>query len=144
MVETRDRCALWFGACCIGLGLATAAWPHGAARWIQEGPYYRIISNEPTVHCCGPNDCEMWPEKDVEVRPDGYHLKSTGEVIPFGKTQYTEADQVQRSRYWRCHNSRLNDQARAAKRSPSWNWQPSRHDSTNYGTACFFVPGGAS
>jgi hypothetical protein len=86
----------------------------------------------------------MWPEQDVEVLPDGYHLKSTGEVIPFGKTYYTEADQVQHSRYWRCHNSRLNDQARAAKPPPNWNWQAPRHDSTRYGTACFFAPGGAS
>jgi hypothetical protein len=56
---------------------------------------------------CVPFDCERWPGADVDVQPDGYHLKSTGEVIPFRKS-YTSID----TQFWRCHRNDGRKQAR--------------------------------
>jgi hypothetical protein len=127
------------------LGLAVtatgAAWPHGVAAWIMNGPYYSILTGQPNVHCCGPNDCEMWPEDDVSMEPDGYHLKSTGEVIPYDKAHYTEADQMQKSRFWRCHTYEVLPQFK--KIPPQSGWSYPTHPSHHYKTRCFFGPGGA-
>ena len=106
---------------CIAVLLACgAARAHGAAQWIQDNPNYTDMDN-PNIHCCGPSDCGPWPEEDVEVTPDGFHLKSTGETIPFKKTYLTEPDQVGHSAYWRCKR---------------------RTDPPQ--TRCLFVPGGAT
>lgn len=33
--------------------------------------------------CCSGIDCQQAPKADVTERPDGYHLASSGEVIPY-------------------------------------------------------------
>lgn len=120
---------------------SSVASPHGPAAWIMNGPYYAILTGQPDVHCCGPSDCEMWPEEDVSIEPDGYHLKSTGEVIPFAKAFYTEANQVQTSRFWRCHTYEVLPQFRQV--APTNGLFGPVHPSHHYKTRCFFGPGGA-
>jgi hypothetical protein len=123
------------------LAASGVAWPHGPAAWIMNGPYYAILTGQPDVHCCGPSDCEMWPEDDVSVEPDGYHLKSTGEVIPYDKAFFTEADQVQRSRFWRCHTYEVLPQFQ--QMAPQTGLFGPVHPSHHYKARCFFGPAGA-
>lgn len=112
--------------------LPTVAFAHGSAHWIQSNPNFLTSLLNPDqvgIHCCGPSDCTPWPEEDVSVQPDGYHIKSTGEIIPYAKTYYTDADQVKVSRYWRCiFTSNVSGSV--------------EHKAGQ--TRCFFSPGGAS
>jgi hypothetical protein len=86
-------------ACLAAIALPASALAHGEASWIMANPHFTDMDN-PTVHCCGPSDCERWPDSDVDVQPDGYHIKSTGETIPFRKA-YTSID----AQFWRCHRN---------------------------------------
>lgn len=132
---------LWFVFGALALVLAGKALAHGKAHWIMENPQYTdILNGHPEIHCCGENDCKPWPESDVELREDGYFLRSTGETIPYNLTHQVRPDQTGESRYWRCH---------------SYDWLPGRDksytavqggyptgDHTDYRTRCFFAPGG--
>lgn len=115
---------------------------HGPAAWIMNGPYYSILTDQPNTHCCGPSDCEMWPVEDVSMEADGYHLKSTGEVIPYNKSFYTEAAQVKVSMFWRCHTYEVLPQFK--NMPPGAGIFGPVHPSFHYKTRCFFGPGGAT
>lgn len=142
MIRPLDLVLLVLVAGLAIVAASAAAWPHGPAAWIMNGPYYAILTGQPDVHCCGPSDCEAWPEEDVETTPQGYRLKSTGETIPFAKAFYTEADQVQRSRFWRCHTYEVLPQFRTI--APNMGIFGPVHPSHHYRTRCFFAPGGAT
>lgn len=39
--------------------------------------------------CCHSRDCAPMPSSDVEITPQGYRIKPTGELIPFGQERTT-------------------------------------------------------
>ena len=79
-------------ALAIAAGSAAA---HGPAAWIQNGQYRNLSGTR--EHCCGPNDCAMYPSRDVQVRPDGYMVRPAGVLVPTDQAQFSEDD-----KYWLC------------------------------------------
>jgi len=76
----------------IAAGTASA---HGAAAWIQNGQYRNLSGGHES--CCGPHDCASLSTSDVQVRPDGYMIRSLGILVPTDQGQPSE-DQS----YWIC------------------------------------------
>lgn len=90
----RRRAPGWviLAAACLGPAAATA---HDS--WINRGGY---VEYGTVNHCCGDHDCATWPREDVEVSPDGYRIRSTGEFVPRFKALGSED-----SDYWICRKS---------------------------------------
>lgn len=62
-------------------------------HWISRGGYTDAVG----THCCGPNDCFVIPDTDMQSTPAGWQIISTGEVIPFAEAKMSEDAQ-----FWRC------------------------------------------
>jgi hypothetical protein len=41
------------------------------------------------LSCCSDKDCFAIPASEVEATSDGWHIKATGEVIPYDRTRNT-------------------------------------------------------
>jgi hypothetical protein len=54
---------------------------HGEAQWIQDENWKNAVGEL----CCGERDCHQLAEDDVEVRRDGYFVRSLNVVIPHGQ-----------------------------------------------------------
>ena len=63
-------------------------------HWINHGHYTSPKTGE---LCCGDQDCELVPEENVKITPQGYRL-TTGEVVPYAETLKSED-----GHFWRCH-----------------------------------------
>ena len=59
------------------LCMPALAHDHGAGSWINNE---RLIDPVTREWCCNTNDCREEPD-NVEARPDGYRIRSTGEVV---------------------------------------------------------------
>ncbi|HJQ57704.1 MAG TPA: hypothetical protein VJ890_12395 [Vineibacter sp.] len=77
------------------LGLAPGAFAHDEHDWIRKGGYRSPLTNE---WCCGKEDCVPIPASQVDPTPAGWHIESTGEVVPYVDTLPSED-----GRFWRCH-----------------------------------------
>lgn len=51
------------------------------------------------LECCSEKDCAPIPETDVEVTPQGYLIKSTGERIPYKAARTAPDGQYHVCRY---------------------------------------------
>jgi len=91
--------ALPFAAAHMAGVMAIASYPHaadahGAAAWVMQNPE--------TSYCCGPRDCEMLPDGQVQRVGDGYLvLVPTGgaELIPDGDARIHQSID---EHYWIC------------------------------------------
>jgi len=73
----------------------TLALAHGDWDWIRQGDFRDSLGKP----CCGPNDCRMVPDSEVEELKNGdFKLRSTGENIPRSQTRPSPD-----AHYWRCH-----------------------------------------
>jgi hypothetical protein len=61
------------------LWLTLPAWPHQAPISVAQPEGWTY-----PYSCCSGIDCRPVPESAVSERPDGYVIKATGEVIPYG------------------------------------------------------------
>lgn len=90
----RRRAPGWAILAAVCLGPAAAA-AHDS--WINRGGY---VEYGTVNHCCGEHDCTPWPGSDIEVSPEGYRIRSTGEFVPRFKALGSED-----SDYWICRKS---------------------------------------
>lgn len=51
------------------------------------------------VECCSEKDCEPLPSEDVDEKPEGFTIKSTGEFIDRSKARVAPDDQFHVCRY---------------------------------------------
>ena len=93
-------------ATCAALSWCSAS-SYAHDHWINK---YKMPTN-PTIGCCGKNDCSVIAPGDVQVRADGYYIKSLDELVPFEQTYNSEDFQ-----YWRC---RMGDGTRRCFFAPS-------------------------
>jgi hypothetical protein len=63
----------------LALAFALAAGPAAAHSWYP-------------MSCCSGSDCYSIPSSDVDLRPDGYFIKPTGELIPYGDARISPPD----------------------------------------------------
>lgn len=70
---------------------------HGPAEWIERGLYRDPRSGE---LCCGPEDCQVVPARDVVETGDGWQVLSSGERIP-----RREALKSHDGDFWRCQRT---------------------------------------
>jgi hypothetical protein len=65
--------------------------------WMME-PQYKNGNGE---HCCSPNrDCQPIPDSDLELTPQGWKYRPTGELIPEAST-FRSRDTT----HWRCEGT---------------------------------------
>ena len=84
------------------MAMAKMAFAHGDAKWIEIEPSYKNIIWGTGEHCCGANDCHKWSAADIEVRPDGYFVKSQNFLVPHDKVHFTKPEQLEVSEFWAC------------------------------------------
>lgn len=75
-ISLQASCAVGFATATMALGIlgltVLEAWPHKAPTgWAFDS------------RCCGNGDCYPVQTDAISERPDGYHIQSTGEVIPY-------------------------------------------------------------
>jgi hypothetical protein len=70
--------------------------------WISSGGH----RNAAGEWCCGEGDCFVIPGKDVEARPDGYHvtlrLAADGQAYRTEIVPFNEAQPSPDGEFWRC------------------------------------------
>ena len=73
--------------------MLTPALAHGPAEWIQRGDY----RNAAGELCCGERDCFELAPGDVEIKYNGYFIRTRNELVPFNEAQPSPD-----GAYWRC------------------------------------------
>lgn len=74
------------------LALAGTAYAHGPHKWVLEGLYRSIVSNE---LCCGEHDCHHLDRHDVRLIDGQWFFTLAGQewAVPRGEVQWGEDGQ---------------------------------------------------
>jgi hypothetical protein len=102
---------------CAGVGLLLSL---GIAAAVAVATKHARAHEWYPPQCCSGNDCRPIRQDDVELRPDGFFVKESGELIPYGDVRIRKTPPEGGASFHRCSVGGKAEGATLCLYIPNW------------------------